>query len=115
MHLKHLASLALLHAVVANSPALAQDGPAGTEPAAVVAVRFDVESIRTRVHITVSQMGAAHRYGDPRDAGSSLVLDPESRPSRMVDVAPSAAPRCISNAKSGGELCGVYRFAVLTI
>ncbi len=103
---KHFASLALLAAaaVAGRSVLAAPDGPANTDPSAVMAGRYAVEPVHTRVQFTISHMGFTNWYGDLTGATGSLVLDPKNPASSKLEITLPVASVTTTNAKLDEEL-----------
>lgn len=77
---------------------------ADTNPAAVQAGRYAVETSHTRVQFSVSHMGFSNWYGDFTGVTGSLTLNPAAIASAKVDITVPVASVSTTNATLDGEL-----------
>jgi polyisoprenoid-binding protein YceI len=100
-HFRTLAASLLLSAVVLAPSAFAQ---ANSDPAAVQAGTYALESSHARVLFATSHMGFSTWYGDFSDATGSLTLDPKRPATAVLNVSIPVASVSTTNAKLDGEL-----------
>ncbi len=86
--------------LLTSSSAIAAD----TNPAAVEAGRYAVETSHTRVQFSVSHMGFSNWYGDFTGVTGSLTLDPKAIASATVDLTVPVASVTTTNATLDAEL-----------
>ena len=78
--------------------------PANTDPAAVKAGTYTVETSHTRTQFTVSHMGFTDWYGDFTDTSGSLSIDPKNIAATKVDITIPVSSVSTTNAKLDEEL-----------
>lgn len=77
---------------------------ADTNPTAVQAGRYAVETAHTRVQFSVSHMGFSNWYGDFTGVTGALTLDPKAITAAKVDITIPVASVSTTNAVLDGEL-----------
>jgi len=77
---------------------------ADTNPAAVQAGRYAVETSHTRVQFSVSHMGFSNWYGDFTGVTGALTLDPKAIGAAKVDITIPVASVSTTNTVLDGEL-----------
>lgn len=77
---------------------------ADTNPAAVQAGRYAVETAHTRVQFSVSHMGFSNWYGDFTGVTGALTLDPKAVSAAKVDITIPVASVSTTNTVLDGEL-----------
>ena len=101
--MKTLALCAGAAALMLSSPALAQMAP-NTDPAAVQAGAYKLESSHARILFSVSHMGFSTWYGDFSGAAGSLTLDPRNAAADALEVTIPVASVSTTNTVLDGEL-----------
>lgn len=86
--------------LLSASSAIAAD----TNPTAVQAGRYAVETSHTRVQFSVSHMGFSNWYGDFAGVTGALTLDPKAIASAKVDITIPVASVSTTNTVLDGEL-----------
>ena len=100
-HFRTLAAAFTLSAVVLAPVAFAQ---ANSDPAAVQAGTYALETSHARVLFATSHMGFSTWYGDFSGATGSLTLDPKKPATAALDVSIPVASVSTTNTKLDGEL-----------
>ena len=77
---------------------------ADTNPTAVQAGRYAVETAHTRVQFSVSHMGFSNWYGDFTGVTGALTLDPKAIAAAKVDITIPVASVSTTNTVLDGEL-----------
>jgi polyisoprenoid-binding protein YceI len=101
--MKTLAPHAVAAAVLLSTPALAQTAP-NTDPAAVPAGTYALETSHARVVFSLSHMGFSTWYGDFSGTTGTLTLDPKNAAAAALAVTIPVASVSTTNAKVDSEL-----------
>jgi len=94
---------ALAAALLLSNAAFAQTAP-NTDPAAVPAGTYALETTHARVVFSLSHMGFSTWYGDFSGATGTLALDPRNTAAATLDVTIPVASVSTTNAKVDSEL-----------
>ena len=94
------AMLFVATSALADTPAV----PANTDPAAVKAGTYTVETSHTRTQFTVSHMGFTDWYGDFSGTSGSLSIDPKNIAATKLDISIPVSSVSTTNAKLDEEL-----------
>ncbi|MCJ2186122.1 YceI family protein [Novosphingobium beihaiensis] len=101
---RFLASALTAVSIVAAAPLFAQQ--ADTQPAAVQAGNYAIDSSHTLVRFTVDHFGISEFYGTFPGASGTLSLDPKNLASAKLDVSVPVAKVSTTNKTLDGELAG---------
>jgi polyisoprenoid-binding protein YceI len=101
--MKTLALHAVAAALLLSTPALAQTAP-NTDPAAVPAGTYALETSHARVVFSLSHMGFSTWYGDFSGTTGTLTLDPKNAAAAALAVTIPVASVSTTNAKVDSEL-----------
>jgi len=101
IHLRTLTTAFLFSAVVVAPAAFAQ---ASSDPAAVQAGSYALETTHARVLFATSHMGFSMWYGDFSGTTGSLILDPQKVAAAVLDVSIPVASVSTTNSTLDGEL-----------
>jgi len=98
------AAAAVLVAALAAGASVHAQSPASTDPAAVQAGAYKLETNHARVLFSTSHMGFSTWYGDFSGAAGSLTLDPKNLAASQLDVSIPTANVTTTNAVLDAEL-----------
>ena len=101
--MKTLAPATGVAALLLSTAAVAQTAP-NTDPAAVSAGTYALETSHARVVFSLSHMGFSTWYGDFSGATGTLTLDPKNAAAAALDVTIPVASVSTTNAKVDSEL-----------
>ncbi len=101
-HFRKLAAALVWSATILSPAALAQ--ASSSDPAAVVAGSYALETNHARILFATSHMGFSTWYGDFSGATGSLTLDPQKPAAAVLEVSIPVASVSTTNAKLDGEL-----------
>ncbi|MDR3527085.1 MAG: YceI family protein [Rhizomicrobium sp.] len=102
LHFRNITASLILSAAVLAPSALAQ--ASSSDPAAVQAGSYALETNHARILFATSHMGFSTWYGDFSGATGSLTLDPKKPAAAVLEVSIPVASVSTTNAKLDGEL-----------
>jgi polyisoprenoid-binding protein YceI len=94
------AMLFVATSALADTPA----GPANTDPAAVKAGTYAVETTHTRTQFAISHLGFSEWYGDFTGTSGTLSIDPKNIAATRLDITIPVSSVSTTNAKLDEEL-----------